>query len=155
MAWSKTTYFLLSLILLSHLPGEISANDNAVNLTTEEQQWLQKHPVIRIAPDPNFAPFEWFSQDGDYQGMAADYVRLIEERLSIKFRVVHADNWPQVMDLARAREVDVLPAVGHSSQREKYFLFTEPLTTRCELKIRAAWRCKRHGNLNPILCYWM
>ena len=126
MAWSKTTYLLLSLILLSHLPGEISANDNAVNLTTEEQQWLKAHPEIRIAPDPDFEPFEWFTLDGAYKGMAADYLRLVEQRLGIKFTLVHNKDWPQVMDMARARQVDVLPALARSPQREQYLLFTTP-----------------------------
>ena len=126
MAWSKTTYLLLSLILLSHLPGEISANDNAINLTTEEQQWLKAHPEIRIAPDPDFEPFEWFTLDGAYKGMAADYLRLVEQRLGIKFTLVHNKDWPQVMDMARARQVDVLPALARSPQREQYLLFTTP-----------------------------
>lgn len=122
----RSGFLFFCLILLVPLSGETFADDNILHLTKVEQQWLQKHPVIRIAPDPDFAPFEWFSPDGVYQGMAADYVRLIEERLNIKFTVVHADDWPQVMELARAREVDVLPAVGRSPQREKYLLFTEP-----------------------------
>jgi len=126
VAWSKTTYLLLSLILLSHLPGEISANDNAINLTTEEQQWLKAHPEIRIAPDPDFEPFEWFTLDGAYKGMAADYLRLVEQRLGIKFTLVHNKDWPQVMDMARARQVDVLPALARSPQREQYLLFTTP-----------------------------
>ena len=126
MAWSKTIYLLLTLILLSHLPGEISANDNAVNLTTEEQQWLKAHPEIRIAPDPDFEPFEWVTLDGAYKGMAADYLRLVEQRLGIKFTLVHNKDWSQVMDMARARQVDVIPALARSPQREQYLLFTTP-----------------------------
>lgn len=122
----RSGFLLICLSFLMLLPGETSAADYVLNLTEEEQQWLQKHPVIHIAPDPDFAPFEWFSQDGTYQGMAADYVRLIEQRLNIQFRVVHADDWSKIMGLARAREVDVLPAVAKSPQREKYLLFTEP-----------------------------
>ena len=126
MAWSKTTYLLLSLIFLSNLPGEISADDNTVNLTTEEQQWLKAHQEIRIAPDPDFEPFEWVTLDGAYKGMAADYLRLIEQRLGIKFTLVHNKDWSQVMDMARARDVDVLPALARSPQREHYLLFTTP-----------------------------
>ena len=119
-------FLLFCLCFLVRLTGETFAAENVLNLTEKEQQWLQKHSVIRIAPDPDFAPFEWFSQDGFYQGMAADYVRLIEERLNIKFKVVHADEWSQAMVLVRAREVDVLPAIARSPQREEDFLFTEP-----------------------------
>jgi len=126
VAWLKTTPLLLCLVFLAHLPGETFAADIRLVLTPEEKQWLKAHPEIRIAPDPDFAPFEWFSQDGSYMGMVADYVQLIEERLNIKFKIIHARKWSQVMEMARAGEVDVIPALALSPQREKNFLFTEP-----------------------------
>ncbi len=93
-------------------------------LTAEEHQWLSNHPVIRIAPDPDFTPFEWLSKDGEYHGMAADYVWLIEKRLGVRFDIVHGYQWSQIIAMAQQHEVDVLPAVGRTEQREKYLLFT-------------------------------
>jgi signal transduction histidine kinase len=121
----KYGILLFCISLLLPLAGKTFASTNAIILTEKEQKWLQKHPQIRIAPDPDFAPFEWFSRDGIYKGIAADYVQLIEERLNIKFRIVQANDWSQVRGLAQAREVDVLPAVARTPQREKDFLFTE------------------------------
>ena len=58
-----------------------------IALTQEERQWLKAHPVVELGIDPGFAPFESFDERGKYQGIAADYVELIEEMLSITMRV--------------------------------------------------------------------
>jgi signal transduction histidine kinase len=126
VAWLKTTPLLLCFIFLAHLPGETFAADIRLNLTPDETEWLKAHPEIRIAPDPDFEPFEWFTLDGTYKGMAADYLRLVEQRLGITFTLVHSKDWSQVMDMARARRIDVLPALARSPQREQYLLFTTP-----------------------------
>ena len=125
MAWSKVPLLIISVFLI-YCPAETFATDVQLQLTPQEKAWLQAHPEIRIAPDPDFAPFEWLSDDGSYKGMVAEYVQLIQQRLGIKFKVIRAGKWSQVMDMARAREVDVLPALARSPQREEYFLFTEP-----------------------------
>ncbi len=126
VVWLRNILLLLSIVVLFHFPVETFAVDARLNLTADEKLWLKAHPEIRIAPDPDFAPFEWFSQDGSYKGMVADYVQLIEQRIGVKFKVIHAGKWSQIMDMARAREVDVLPALARSPQRETHFLFTKP-----------------------------
>ena len=125
MNWLRKS-FLLPIVLLFYVPCVIFAADARLNLTTDEKEWLKAHQEIRVAPDPDFAPFEWFSLDGTYKGIAADYLKLIEQRLGIKFVLVREKDWSQVMDMARSRQVDVLPAVARSPQREQYLLFTTP-----------------------------
>ena len=125
VAWLKIA-ILISCVFMVQFPVETFAADARLDLTTDEKAWLKAHPEIRIAPDPDFAPFEWFSNDGSYKGMVAEYVQLIEQRLGVKFKVINAGKWSQVMDMARSREIDVLPALASSPQREKYFLFTKP-----------------------------
>lgn len=121
----KQLIFIISILPVVSF-SSVWAGNWDLNLTQEEQAWLKVHPVIRIAPDPDFAPFEWFSLDGNYKGMAADYIRLVETKLGIKFQTIHVKDWSKVMDMARDQEVDVLPAAARSPQREEYLLFTKP-----------------------------
>ena len=122
----KICLLLPVLLVAGCFPAPTSAQVVSLELTEAEQRWLEAHPIIRAAPDPDFAPFEWFSLDGVYKGIAADYLRLVEQRLGIKFELVHTKEWSQVMDMARARQVDILPALARSPQREQYLLFTTP-----------------------------
>ncbi|MCX5850821.1 MAG: PAS domain S-box protein [Deltaproteobacteria bacterium] len=94
-------------------------------LTDKEKQWLDAHPVITIAPDPSFAPVEFFDENGIYRGLAADYVSLIEKTLGFKFVVVQCKTWEEALQKVRLRHVDALPASAQSPERSGYLLFTE------------------------------
>ena len=94
-------------------------------LTEAELAWLEAHPVIRVAPDPDFPPFEFFDERGDYVGIAAEYIELLGERLPVTFEIVRLENWTEVLDQARAREVDMFAAAAETTQRQEYMAFTD------------------------------
>ena len=122
-------HILLAIHLLGLFLGPPGVSANDLVLTVTEQEWLAAHPLIRIGPDPDAAPFEWFTPEGEYKGMAADYIRLIEEKLGVAFEIVHARDWTQVLEMVRNGEIDVLSAVAVSPQREQYLVFAEPHIT--------------------------
>lgn len=95
-------------------------------LTQEEQEWLAAHKVIRVAPDPDFPPFEFFDSAGTYRGMGADYLALLEDRLDIEFKIVREKSWPDVLAKAKKREIDMLGAVMKTAERSEYLSFNVP-----------------------------
>lgn len=98
-----------------------------INLTESEKNWLQEHNDIRLGVDPNWEPFEFFDKkNGSYRGMAAEYISLINQFLSTDMKPKGKFSWPQVIQQAKDKEIDVLPCVVKTPQREKYLNFTEP-----------------------------
>ena len=97
-----------------------------LNYTEEEEVWIHENPFITLGVDPNWAPFEFLSEDGDYAGMAADFMRLIEEKSGLTIQVQNNATWKDVIDSAKAGNLDVLPAVMRSTQREEFLNFTTP-----------------------------
>jgi PAS domain S-box-containing protein len=95
-------------------------------LTPEERSWLAEHPVIRVAPDPEYQPLEYFTENGVYQGITADYLSLIEKRLGIRFQVVRLRNREEIFHKLRNRQIDVIGAATKTPQRTSYLLFTRP-----------------------------
>jgi signal transduction histidine kinase len=95
-------------------------------LTAEEKRWLADHPIVRLSPDPSFAPIEEVNANGEYVGMAADYMALIEKKMGFKFTVVTYPSWKQVVSETRRKNVDVLAAVTRSPQREEFLNFARP-----------------------------
>ena len=119
--------FLLALLSLANAFAQNTPVDEGVfSFTQNEQRWLAEHPVIRIAPDPSFAPIEWFNQQGAYNGITADYVALLEQKLGVRFEVIQGENWSDILAMAKAREVDALSAVIRTAQREEYLAFSKP-----------------------------
>ncbi|NQV17188.1 MAG: transporter substrate-binding domain-containing protein [Armatimonadetes bacterium] len=115
----KKFFFLYFFIFLSSilLAGKI-------DFTQSELQWLETHKIIRIAPDPDFLPIESFDEKGNYIGISADYMKLIEKELGIKFEVIRCKNWDEVLDKAQKREVDLLPAAAQTPHRAEHMLFS-------------------------------
>lgn len=96
-------------------------------LTPEERAWLSAHDGhIRLAPDPNARPIDFFDENGEFQGLAADYVRLIEKRLNFRFDIVRCKTWEEAVKKAKKREVDVLCSFTRTKERERWMSFTKP-----------------------------
>lgn len=119
---SAACLWLVSVAAMAAAPSP----DYAVLLSPDEQAWLQEHPVIRLAPDPDFPPIEFIDADGKYQGIAADYAALVERRLGIRFEIVRLNSWDEVLQQARSRAIDMFGAASSSPQRDEYMTFTEP-----------------------------
>jgi len=96
-------------------------------LTPDERAWISAHPVITVAPDPNFPPIEYFDENGDYRGIAADYLVLIAEQTGIRFDVVRSASWNELLQSVKRHEVDALPAAAQTEERSQYLLFSDPL----------------------------
>ena len=98
-----------------------------VALTRREQAWLKEHPLIRVGYDPDFPPLEFLDEQGKYTGIGADYLSLLQQHLGIEFQIVPAiKNWTQTVEMAKARQLDVLPVLTPSRERSEYLEFTRP-----------------------------
>lgn len=104
----------------------IQAETPVVPLTDEEKAWLAEHKTIRLGVDPAYPPFDFIDENGRHAGMAADYMALIADRLGIDMTAVPDLSWPQVLEGAKKKEIDVLPAAGDSQDRRTYLDFTRP-----------------------------
>jgi len=94
-------------------------------LTVEERTWLKAHPVIRLAPDPEFPPVESFDKNSEYNGITKDYVSLIEKKLGVRFKIVRLRDWNEIINKAKSREIDIYVATK-TPQRAEYMMFTKP-----------------------------
>ena len=118
--------FLSGLLLLPSFPITAEAENPSLILTEEEQAWLEQHPVVRLAPDPDFPPIEYLDKSGAYKGIAADFIRLVESKLPIKFEIVRLENWNEVIRQAKSRDIDMFGAAVPTPERLKYMRFTKP-----------------------------
>ncbi|TDF82953.1 EAL domain-containing protein [Pseudomonas sp. H9] len=103
-----------------------SATAGALTLTEEEQAWLSAHPQLRLGVDASWPPFEYRDQDGRYQGLAADYIAVIQERLGVAFKPVEPSSWTAVLEQARQNKLDLLPGIMSTPERQGFLAFTRP-----------------------------
>lgn len=63
-------------------------NSSILSLTDKEQVWLREHPVVRVASDRAYAPFEFVDEDNVFKGMGMEYINEIGERLGIDYAII-------------------------------------------------------------------
>ena len=102
-------------------------NQPQSKLTNEQSAWLSKHPVIRLAPDPDYPPIDFFNEANKYTGLSAEYVRLIEAHIGRPFKIVRLKNFDQALEQAQRRRVDIICTLQKNQAREKYLHFSEPI----------------------------
>ncbi|NMX93744.1 MULTISPECIES: bifunctional diguanylate cyclase/phosphodiesterase [unclassified Pseudomonas] len=115
---------LPTVLLLSLLTWTATAG--ALTLTDEEHGWLADHPELRLGVDASWPPFEYRDEEGRYQGLAADYVRLIQDRLGIKVKLIEPANWSALLEQARNNQLDLLPGIMSTPERLGFLAFSRP-----------------------------
>lgn len=97
-----------------------------INLTTSELDYLTKHPVIRLANDIDWAPFEFIDEQGEFKGLSSDYFHYFEKQLGVKFVAETHRPWYQVKQLAKEGTLPVFSATVATPERRSYMRFTDP-----------------------------
>lgn len=121
LALGILSLFLVVLgISLYHLPP-------GVTLTEEEHDWLQNHPIIRLAPNPDYPPLEYYNDQNQYAGMIVDYFKIIERNLGIRIEYVHYPSFDTAIQAVRAKELDGLTAAQTLAPGEKDLVQTTPI----------------------------
>jgi signal transduction histidine kinase/DNA-binding NarL/FixJ family response regulator len=106
---------------------EVSQEEaSKLELTPEEQAWLNEHPVVRTSF--NHHPPYMYAEDGQRDGLTADLLNKISEIVDITFEIEKIPGrWSDLLErLIRHEDMDMLPAIMPTPEREKVILFTEP-----------------------------
>ncbi|WEJ62317.1 transporter substrate-binding domain-containing diguanylate cyclase [Thiomicrorhabdus lithotrophica] len=95
-------------------------------LTKEEIDWVNKHPVVKVAIDNNWAPFEFIDKNGEYDGIAHDYLDYLTAFTGIKFIPDKSLSWDEAVESVKTHKLDMFSAVVNTPERSKYVNFTTP-----------------------------
>lgn len=98
----------------------------ALSLTSEEQAYLDQHPVINIANESQWEPFEYIDEDCRLAGVVADYVASFEQKLGVRFDYVLNQPWSVLNDQVKTGERPVVMARHATDERKQYLNFTKP-----------------------------
>jgi len=101
-------------------------NSSAISLTAEERAWLREHPVIRVVQDPGWPPVEFADDKGGGIGISGDYLKLLEQRIGIKFERIQGLTWQEAYARLKRHEIDMTTSVAVTPERLEFWVFTKP-----------------------------
>jgi len=98
-------------------------------LTPQEKQWIENHPIIKVASCASWAPVEFVDHDGEYKGISIDYLHLISKHFGINFQIEKNISWLKGLDMLKRKELDLLTAVSEIKDHKNYITFSRPYLT--------------------------
>ncbi len=97
-----------------------------LTLSQDEKEWLSRRRQMRLGVDPYHPPYDFIDTTNMHNGVASDYVTLLNQQLDIDMQLEASENWNDVMEKIRKGEIDVLPCIVKTPTRSDYLLFTQP-----------------------------
>ena len=96
--------------------SDLLLSDRQLQLSAAEQQWLQKHPVMRVAADDAAAPLSYFDDSGHFRGITADLLELIRLRTGLRFEVQRASGIADMVARLKDGRADVIAALASAGK---------------------------------------
>ena len=114
----------LLLVGLGNSAALAASEKMPLQLTTEERAWIAAHPKIVVGGELDWAPFDFVDNSGRHAGIANDYLQVIAKELGLEIEIITDPSWNKLLDMIRNKEIDLLPALYHSMEREKFLSYT-------------------------------
>lgn len=112
----------LSVLAVEHFRPENNAA--TLQLTVEEQQYLQLKQHITMCVDPDWMPYEKVDE-GRHIGMVADFMRLFANKLNIHIEIIPNRNWLEELTQGKPRQCDIFSLVMPTPERKQFLDFTQ------------------------------
>jgi PAS domain S-box-containing protein len=121
---------LLALVALRPALAQDSPTQVWVSLTADERSWLAAHQPIRLGLyKSGWAPFDIIDRTGRHDGISADYLSLVSQRLGVQIEPVMFSDWKSVLAAIKARQIDLVVSTAETPERDGYLAFSKPYIT--------------------------
>lgn len=97
----------------------------AVDLTQSEQAYLDKLGVVKVCIDPDWKPFEYLNEKGEYEGIGADFLNLIASRAGIKIELLKTKDWDESIEASKSGKCQIVSFLNETPKRDQWLLFSD------------------------------
>jgi len=139
VTWLTATLIFLFSLFTFITPSQSRASDDLhtsesqtiqsirakLTLTKEEKQWLSDHPSIKIGIDAGYAPYSFLDKDKHFIGVAPDFISILSKSLGINFEPVPDLTWPEIIDGAKNKTLDVVATAVITQDRLAFLEFSQ------------------------------
>jgi len=98
------------------------------NLSDAEKAYILNNPVVSFAAEYDNYPISFYnSHEAEWQGIAFDVLRQVEELTSLRFEVANDKNteWPVLLRMLENHEASMVTELVRFEEREPHFLWPE------------------------------
>jgi signal transduction histidine kinase len=122
-------------------------------LTEEEKAYIKNNSVVRMVSEKSNYPTSFYNTyENEWQGVAFDVLREIENLTGLSFKVVNSKDseWPEIISMLEDGEASMVSALIRSKEREGRFLWPEN-SMQTDYYALISRTDMRYININEIL----
>lgn len=120
---------LIWLTGIFYVENTYSQQQKTVIFSPEEQTYIQQHREIKVCVDPDWEPYERINGNGEHEGIAADLLKLIAERVGVSLKLVETKSWEESLEASKMGKCEIVSFLNQTAERDKWLLFTNPYFT--------------------------
>ncbi|WP_236891290.1 response regulator [Desulfoluna limicola] len=102
-----------------------SSLEQKIILSPEEQAFVSRNRPL-VFSEVDWQPLSIVGNDGGFQGIIADYLKIITQRSGLRFSFQQSDTWAGVLQKYADRSIDVIPALASEDLVGRPILLTDP-----------------------------
>jgi diguanylate cyclase (GGDEF)-like protein/PAS domain S-box-containing protein len=119
----KIVFTIFTLVISSMA----SANALAIEFTPTETAYIAKVGKIKMCVDPDWAPFERINPQGTHEGIAADLVQLVAERVGLRIELHPVKDWEESLAASKNKRCQIMSFLNQTPARDAWLIFTDPI----------------------------
>ena len=104
----------------------------SIEFTPAEKAYIAKASAIKMCVDPDWAPFERINAQGQHEGIAADLVQLVAQRVGLRIELLPVKDWDESLAASQGKRCQVMSFLNQSPARDAWLIFTAPIFFRPE-----------------------
>ena len=112
---------------LDSVANDVPISATAINFTPEERAYIQKAKPITMCVDPDWVPFEHITPEGKHEGIGADLVQLVVQRVGLQTQLVQTKTWEESLAASKAGRCQITSFLNESANRAAWLQFTSPI----------------------------
>ncbi len=124
---SALRIFLSTTMMAVSLAAFASASETTIEFTPDEKAYIDRVGAIKMCVDPDWAPFERINPQGQHEGIGADLVQLVAQRVGLRIELHPAKDWEESLAASKGKLCQIMSFLNQTPARDAWLIFTEPI----------------------------
>lgn len=113
--------------LLLVLAPAAAAATAPITFSAQEKAYIDRAGVVKMCVDPDWVPFERIDEQGKHEGIAADLVQLVAQRVGLRIELLPVKTWDESLIASKSGRCQIMSFLNQTPAREQWLIFTQPI----------------------------
>ena len=111
------------------------SSTSLIKFSTKERAYLVEKKTITMCVNPDWEPYEKINEQQKHEGLAAEYMQLIAQKIGKPFTLLYTKTWQETLEKAKAGKCDIISFLEPTPHRKAFLNFTSPIYEEPEVII--------------------